>query len=200
MRRHTSQPQGDQTSTQRHVSLCSRLRTYGPHAQWEQLTLTQQLNCVCDTLAKRSVTTAINHGYHDRPTQLLPKEDVALVLWGNKITGDISPPLRFHASKEVARRYLASRPRDKWSNDRFDAVDWEYLDLALKIKSDMYDMAVKTAFRLLRHQGTGGTVLGHERCPNCGRRETAAHLMLCPDDSRTKLLVENVDDLTTWMS
>ena len=50
--------------------------------KWEQLTLTQQLNCVCDTLAKRSVTTAINHGYHDRPTQLLPKEDVALVIWG----------------------------------------------------------------------------------------------------------------------
>ena len=36
--------------------------------RWEQLMLTQQLNCVCDTLAKRSVTTAINHGYHDRPT------------------------------------------------------------------------------------------------------------------------------------
>ncbi len=33
-----------------------------------------------------------------------------------------------------------------------------------------------------------------------GRRETAAHLMLCPDDSRTRLLVENVDELTTWMS
>ena len=43
--------------------------------KWEQLTLTQQLNCVCDTLVKRLVTTAINHGYHDRPTQLLPKED-----------------------------------------------------------------------------------------------------------------------------
>jgi hypothetical protein len=70
--------------------------------KWEQLTLTQQLNCVCDTLAKRLVTTAINHGYHDRPTQLLPKEDVALVRWGNKITGDISLHLRFHASKEVA--------------------------------------------------------------------------------------------------
>jgi len=47
---------------------------------------------------------------------------------------------------------LMSRPRDKWLNDRFDAVDWEHLDLALKNKSDMYDMAVKTAFRLLRHR------------------------------------------------
>jgi hypothetical protein len=41
-------------------------------------------------------------GYHDRPTQLLPKEDVAVVIWGNKITDDISHPIRFHASKEVA--------------------------------------------------------------------------------------------------
>ncbi len=100
--------------------------------RWEQLTLPQQLNCVCDTLAKRSVTTAINHGYHDRPTQLLPKEDAALVIWGTKITGNISPHLRFHASKEVARRYLTSHSRDKWSNDRFDAVDWEHF------KQDMY--------------------------------------------------------------
>jgi len=81
----------------------------------------------------------------------LPREDVALVIWGNKITGDISP-LRFHASKEVARKYLASRPKNKWSSERFDAVDWEHLDLALKNKPDMYS-------RLLRHQGTGGTLL-----------------------------------------
>jgi hypothetical protein len=59
----------------------------------EQLTLPQQLNCVCDTLAKCLVTAAIHGGYHNRPTQLLPKEDVALVIWGNKITGDISPHL-----------------------------------------------------------------------------------------------------------
>ena len=168
--------------------------------KWEQLTLTQQLNCVCNTLAKHSVTTAINHGYHDHPTQLLPKEDVALVTWSNKITG-----LRFHASKEVARRYLASRPRDKWSNDHFNAVDWEHLDLALKNKSDVYRI-----WRSKQHSefcGTrvqmgrsSGELFPDERCPNCGRRETAAHLMLCPDNSRTKLLVENVDDLTTWMS
>ncbi len=37
---------------------------------WEQLSLPQQLNYVCDTLAKRLVTAAINHGYHDRPTHV----------------------------------------------------------------------------------------------------------------------------------
>jgi hypothetical protein len=141
---------------------------------WEQLSLPQQLNCVCNTLAKRSVTAAINHGYHDRPTQLLPKEDVALVIWGTKITGDISPHLRFHASKEVAQRYLTSRSKDKWSNDRFDAVDWEHLDLALKNKQDMYRI-----WRSKQHSGFCGTRVQvgrysgdpfpDERCPNCGR-------------------------------
>jgi hypothetical protein len=177
----------------------------GRMLKWEQLTLTQKLNCVCDTLAKRSVTTAINHGYHDRPTQLLPKEDMALVIWGNKITGDVSLHLRFHANKEVARRYLTSRPRDKWPNDRFDAVDWELLDLALKNKQEMYRI-----WRSKQHSGFcgprvqvgqfSGDPFPDKRCPNCGQRESASHFMLCPDKSRTKLLGKNVDDLTTWMS
>jgi len=119
---------------------------------WEQLSLTQQLNCVCDTLAKRSITNTIASGYHDRSTQFLPREDVALVIWGNKITGDISPHLRFHASKAVARRYLASRPWNKWTTERFDAVDWEHLDMALKNKTDMYRI-----WRSKQHSGFCGT-------------------------------------------
>ena len=173
--------------------------------KWEQLTLIQQLNCVCDTLAKNSVSNAISSGYHDRPTQFLPKEDVALVIWGNKITGNISPHLRFHASKEVARKHLTSRRKDKWTSDRFNAVDWEHLDLALKNKRDMYKI-----WRSKQHSGFCGTrvqvgrysgqVSPDERCPNCGRRETAAHLMICPDDDRTRLLGECVTDLIEWMS
>ena len=173
--------------------------------RWEQLSLTQQLNCVCDTLAKRSILNAIASGYGDRSTQFLPREDVALVIWGNKITGDISPHLRFHASKTEARRYLTSRPRHKWSVERFEAVDWEHLDMALKTKTDMYRI-----WRSKQHSGFCGTrvqvgrysgdLLPDERCPNCGRRETAVHLMLCPDEGRTKLLHENVADLATWMA
>jgi hypothetical protein len=171
--------------------------------KWEQLTLTQQLICVCNTLAKCSVTTVINNGYHDRPTQLLPKEDVALVIWGNKITGDISPHLRFHASKEVAQRYLTSCPRDKWSNDHFNAVDWEHLDLALKNKQEMYRIwqsKQRSGFCGSRVQvgQYSSNPFPDERCPNCKRRESASHLMLCPD--KTKLLGKNINDLTTWMS
>jgi hypothetical protein len=51
---------------------------------WHQLSLIQQLNCVCDTLAKQVVTLAMTQGYHERPTQLLPKEDVAVESGGTK--------------------------------------------------------------------------------------------------------------------
>jgi hypothetical protein len=108
------------------------------YLNWKQLSLIQQLNCVCNTLAKRAITAATCQGYHSRQSQFLPKEDVALVIWGNKVTGDISSPLRFHTSKEVAQQHLRTCTKDKWSHDKFDAVDWEHLDLTLKNKPDMY--------------------------------------------------------------
>jgi hypothetical protein len=98
----------------------------------------QQLNCICNTLAKKALSLAIISGHHDRPTQILPREDVALVIWGNKVSGDISTPLHFHASKELARNYLRTRTRDKWPNECFEEVAWEHLELALKNKPDMY--------------------------------------------------------------
>ena len=105
---------------------------------WSQLSLMQQLNCICNTLAKKALLLAIISGYHDWPTQILPCKDVALVIWGNKVTGDISTPLRFHASKEVARNYLRTCTRDKWPNERFEEVNWEHLELVLKNKPDTY--------------------------------------------------------------
>jgi hypothetical protein len=86
--------------------------------------LTQQLNCVCNTLAKRAVTTAIIDGYHKGQAQILPKEDVALIVWGDKVTGNISGPLRFHASTAVARKYHThQRKKDKWTHKQFEEVD-----------------------------------------------------------------------------
>jgi hypothetical protein len=171
---------------------------------WNNLSLMQQLNCICDTLAKRALTAAIISGYNDGPTQLLPQEDVALVIWGNKVTGNISTLLRFQASKELARSYLRTQTRDKWTNKRFEEVDWEHLDIALKNKADMYKI-----WRSKQTSGFCGTrvkvgmYLGEitldERCPNYRRRETAAHLMLCPEEDRTRLFIDSVDKLCRWM-
>jgi hypothetical protein len=132
------------------------LHVYGhmdKYLLWHQLSLIQQLNCVCDTLAKQAVTLAMMQGYHDRPTQLLPKEDVAVVIWGNKITNDVSHSIRFHASKEVTRQYLGNRKKNSWPNEQFDEVDWEHLDLALKNNPDMYKI-----WRSKQNSGFCGTL------------------------------------------
>ncbi len=69
---------------------------------WHQLSLIQQLNCVCNTTAKGAVHTANTTVYTSTPTQILPQEDISIVIWGNKITNDVSQPVCFHASKELA--------------------------------------------------------------------------------------------------
>jgi hypothetical protein len=61
----------------------------GKYLAWNQLNLMQQMNCVCNMLAKKAVAIALLEGYHNRTTQLLPNEDVALVIWGNKVQGTL---------------------------------------------------------------------------------------------------------------
>jgi hypothetical protein len=109
------------------------------HLSWLQLSLTQQLNCVCNTLAKRAVTNAIRKGYHDSLTQILPREDVALIVWGDKIRGNISSSLSSHARKSVARKYhIHQQKKGKWTTEQFEEVDWEHMDHALKSKPNNY--------------------------------------------------------------
>jgi hypothetical protein len=129
------------------------------YLKWEQLSLIQQLNCVCNTLAKQAITAATLQGYNNRQSQFLSKEDVALVIWGNKVTGKISSPLRFHASKKVARQHLRTCTKDEWSHDKFNAVDWEHLDLTLKNKHDVQNMEVQAKFGIPRHKGPGRLLL-----------------------------------------
>jgi hypothetical protein len=76
--------------------------------------------------------------------------------------------------------------------------------LAMKTKPDMYKI-----WRSKQNSGFGGTrvqvgrysgIPGQdERCPNCGRWETAAHLLICPSEDRTQLLIDNADELEKWL-
>jgi hypothetical protein len=73
---------------------------------WHWLSLIQQLNCVCNTTAKAAVHRAMMTGYTSAPTQILPREDISIIIWGGKITNNVSQPVRFHASKELAWKLL----------------------------------------------------------------------------------------------
>jgi hypothetical protein len=44
-----------------------------------------------------------------------------------------------------------------------------------------------------------GTAWPDKRCPICGHRETAAHLLICPNEDRNQLLIENTDKLGKWL-
>ena len=170
---------------------------------WHQLSIVQQLNCVCDTTAKNAVQRANMSGTFNSPTRLLPREDASVVIWGNKITNDVSQPICFHASKEIAKRILTEIM--KWPKERFEEGDWEHLNLALSSKSDMYKL-----WRSKQHSGFCGTRIQvgrysglecpDERCPSCGSRESAAHILVCPNKDRTRLLTETTDELGDWLN
>ena len=40
---------------------------------------------------------------------------------------------------------------------------------------------------------------GNVSRPNCGAKETAAHLCLCPNEDRVRLFTEGVDQLSKWL-
>jgi hypothetical protein len=122
-----------------------------------------------------------------------------------KITGNISSSLCFHASKSVARKYhIHQQKKGKWTTKQFEEVDWEHLDHALKSKPSNYKVwQSKQTSGFCGTQVQVGLYSGEmypdKRCPNCGARETNAHLMQCPDEDRTCLLINSIAELEKWM-
>ena len=123
---YKTQFQSHQTGVHQRVQICSYIWAHGPVFTMESTQSDAATKLRLRYTGKKALLSAIISGYHDRPTRILRCEDIALVIWGNKVTGDVSTPLRFHASKEVARNYLRTRTRDKWPNKRFEEVDWEH--------------------------------------------------------------------------
>ena len=80
---------------------------------WHQLTIEQQLNCYCDTLAKDSV--ARNLLITTAPLQQrLPRESVAVFVGGLKQTTDVAKDVRFALAWIEAERFYTSpsNPKD----------------------------------------------------------------------------------------
>ena len=69
---------------------------------------------------------------------MLPREDAALIVDGLKVTGDIGDVVRYAKGKEEARAYLVGRK--KWSNEKFDEVDWKRLDMCLRGKAQGFNI------------------------------------------------------------
>ena len=171
---------------------------------WEQLTLEQQLNCDCDTLAKASVTkaleTALDTGLEH--AGLLPKEAVGLFVQQHKITSDPTNSLRYLLSKGEARRFLTAE--QGWTAEQFDSVGWDWLYQVLASKPVMFRLWLSkqhSNFCATGLQMKRCKLSDDDRCPSCwSRRERARHLCECPSDSRTQLFLDNVADLEGWLT
>lgn len=173
---------------------------------WEDLTLEQQLNVHCNLLAKRAVEKAVKH-YSDSMEddcglQLLPGENSAVIVRGEKLTSDLAPDLCYSIGLGSARTFLLNKRG--WSEQQFEAVDWTHLNLCLKSKSPGYRIWLTkqhsdfcaTGVQMKRWFGSSD-----DKCPSCKiRSETAGHLCRCPNEERTMLLRDNTSELQDWLN
>ena len=171
----------------------------------EQLTLEQTLNKRCDALAKHAVDVWLQRkraGRERESKQLLPCETAAVMINGQKVTGDIAEAIRYAKGMEEARRFLVEE--QGWTHEQFDEVDWKVLHRVMRNKPKGF-----STWLAKQHSGFCGTAVqvGHysgeedpdTRCPNCGCREDAGHLCVCPSAERTRLLEENTAELEVWL-
>ena len=183
---------------------------------WHQLPIEQQLNCMCDTLAKKAVADSLHKQPRLAGTQLLPREKAAVVIDGVKQTSDVAKAARFFLGHQEAEKLYTApiQPRDEqgrrpkssglgWSREAFRAVDWKTLTECLRSKPQMYQLWLSkqsSGFCGTQDMVARWDATSDGKCPNCRCPESAAHLMVCPDRERTRLLHAMADELQSWLS
>ena len=101
-----------------------------------------------------------------------------------------------------AKYQLGSSSLQRRLNSGQTKIDWEHLELAQRINQrGILEIETKLGFCGTRVQvgRYAGEHQPDEKCPNCGQRELTEHLMLCPNQDRTRLLKEQTESLEGWL-
>jgi hypothetical protein len=107
---------------------------------WHHLTLKEQLNTTCNTLANEAVTRALGRTALPQGPSLLPFESATVLIKNIKLTSNVTPTIRFSLGKVDARRIYtkainrihgSSKGGLGWLYEAFDVVDWEALAKAI---------------------------------------------------------------------
>jgi hypothetical protein len=178
-----------------------------------RLDLPAQLNITCDRLANKAVIRALCTTTHPAGPQLLPFENIAIILDGKKVISGVSPAIRFaFGCKEARRFYTAARHRIwcsnmgglGWSEEAFNEVDWKALERALNRRPNRFQLWLsKQAIGICATQKNTARIqdILDDRCPNCGKQgEDNKHLNTCTDPGQICLFCDGVQQLSTWMS
>ena len=180
---------------------------------YEDLPLVQQLNVMCDSLAKLAVQSSFGFANpRNVMDQLLPCEQAAIIVDNVKLTTDVATEVRFSLGTLEARWFFTKPVRMRrgsnvgglgWTHGKFDCVDWRILHNVLTSKPDMYGVwvskqtvgACATRRALARIQGSDD-----DRCPNCLiGPERHTHLNQCQDQGRSHVFEKDVEDLHMWL-
>jgi len=180
---------------------------------WRELTLSKQLNVVCNGLANRTVKGYLERDSPTLPTtSLLPLEKAAVFINNEKTTTDVGPNAWYLLGAEEARRFYTSprvlmrgvnRGGLGWSGEQFNQVAWTALDRALWSKPDMYQLWLsKQCIEICATRRNLARIQDclDDRCSNCSQGpDRLLHLNRCPDHGLTMLFKESVDKLGQWM-
>ena len=118
--------------TPRRMPSIRRLPHIDRFLRWHQLSMTQKLNCICDYQAKSEVYRAIRYGSIHALKSLLPREDIAMFIGGEKMTNSFDKSekeIRFDIGKQSAKQFITKELKthkcwneEQFKTDRFNCV------------------------------------------------------------------------------
>lgn len=167
------------------------------HSSFQSLSLPAQLNCKCDSTAKRHLLWYIYQGH--KCQYRLPLELITVFVATQKATMDKSHALTFHIHWHLAR--VAFHQKHILDNQQLDEVDWEHVSAAIhkllrlfQLWASKQVMGAASTMAYLHHQDGCDPW-----CPSCLQDlETAAHILLCQEGGRTKAFCQAVREWQTW--
>ena len=167
--------------------------------RWDQLSLPEKLNVLCDSLAKRALMAGIVN--RDYITNTFPFEDIILQCSNKKVVGQPTKAIYQWWGYKTARAFFHSK---KIVNEaHFDLIYWEGMGKAMNMFPIMFrrwiTKHVSGCCGVNEHLSKYTPGLVNE-CLACGAlHETTAHITVCDDPERSRLYKSSVDDIVTWM-
>jgi hypothetical protein len=158
-----------------------------------------QLNCICNHLAKQRISKSAQQQQQD--SQLFPLEPISIFIKGTKLSSSTGQQICFHAHCQLAKALFLQK--QILSGDGFKEVGWELVHATL--------YSVRRLFQLwaLKHLlGIAGTMKflanqdNHDsKCPSCLLcKKTCCHIVLCPENGRTKAFQQSVAGVNSWIA
>jgi hypothetical protein len=168
--------------------------------QWQHLSRISQLNCACDSEAKRRIFEYLpsHHRQHK-----LPQEPISMIIDHKKYTSDSDAVIRLYAHKQAAKELFYQS--DILTPAQFDEVAWEDIHHTLHSLPKMFQLfAGKQVFGVSAVLGNLSkqkefSSLGN-KCPSCTMcQETTQHILLCREIGRVKCVNIMIKRISDWM-